>query len=160
MDQQLLNDEALQDGYSAAEVFESSKTHSGLSYDDIILLPGHIDFGVEDVRLKSKVTRTLELQTPFVSSPMDTVTEASMAIGMALHGGLGVIHYNMSIEDQCTEVHKVKKFKNGFITEPTVLAPENTLADVDIVKQQYGHSGIPITLDGGLHSKLVGIVTK
>mmetsp|Transcript_8056 Transcript_8056/g.26472 ORF Transcript_8056/g.26472 Transcript_8056/m.26472 type:complete len:440 (+) Transcript_8056:283-1602(+) len=91
---------------------------------------------------------------------MDTVTEASMAISMALHGGLGVIHYNMSIEEQCTEVRKVKKFKNGFITEPTVLAPENVLADVDIVKQQSGHSGIPITLDGGLHSKLVGIITK
>ena len=160
MNEPNIETDELDDGFSAAEVFESSTLRSGFTYDDLIFLPGHIDFSVEDVSLRSKVTRNMMLQTPFVSSPMDTVTEAAMAVAMALHGGLGVIHYNMSIEDQCLEVRKVKKFKNGFIAEPTVLAPHNTLADVDGVKRQSGHSGIPITLDGGLHSKLVGIVTK
>ncbi|KAJ8600541.1 hypothetical protein CTAYLR_007920 [Chrysophaeum taylorii] len=157
----LAMDEAeLQDGYSAADVFEGSKSQCGLTYDDVIFLPGHISFGVDEVELVSKISRKIAVKTPFVSSPMDTVTEASMAIGMALHGGIGIVHYNMSVEEQCAEVRKVKKFKNGFITEPTVLAPHNTLADVDRIKEQSGHSGIPITLDGRIHSKLVGIVTK
>mmetsp|Transcript_6241 Transcript_6241/g.18909 ORF Transcript_6241/g.18909 Transcript_6241/m.18909 type:complete len:551 (-) Transcript_6241:378-2030(-) len=155
-----MDESALVDGYSATEVFEKATSQSGLTYDDVIFLPGHISFSVEEVSLRSRVTREIAVQTPFVSSPMDTVTEASMAIGMALHGGIGIIHYNMSIADQCAEVRKVKKFKNGFITEPTVLAPYNTLADVDRVKEQSGHSGIPITTDGRIHSKLVGIVTK
>lgn len=150
----------LLDGYSAVQVFEESPTRTGLTYDDVIFLPGHVSFAADDVSLHCQVSRKIELKTPFVSSPMDTVTEASMAIGMALHGGMGIIHYNMSIKEQCAEVRKVKKFKNGFITEPTVLAPHNTLADVDAVKQQSGHSGIPITTDGRIHSKLVGIVTK
>lgn len=153
-------DGQLDDGHSAADVFEGSHNKSGLTYDDVIFLPGHINFGVDDVSLRSHISRKIALNTPFVSSPMDTVSEAAMAIGMALHGGMGVIHYNMSIEDQCAEVRKVKKFKNGFITEPTVLAPHNTLADVDEVKHLSGHSGIPITTDGRIHSKLVGIVTK
>lgn len=119
-----------------------------------------IDFGVEAVNLETKVTKQISLKTPFVSSPMDTVTEHKMAIGMAQHGGLGIIHYNMPIAAQVEEVRKVKLFKNGFITDPVVMAPTATLADLDEVKEKYGHFGIPITVDGNLHSKLVGIVTK
>lgn len=124
------------------------------------MLPGTIDFGVEDVGLASKVTRKISLKTPFVSSPMDTVTESAMAIGMAQHGGLGVIHYNMPIEAQAAEVRKVKTYKNGFIANPVVLGPQATLADLDAVKEKFGHFGIPITEAGTLRSKLVGIVTK
>ncbi len=79
---------------------------------------------------------------------MDTVTESSMAINMALQGGLGVIHYNNSVEEQCFEVAAVKKYKNGFITAPLCLSPDHTIADVDKIKREHGFSGIPITLDG------------
>ncbi|KAJ1453442.1 IMP dehydrogenase/GMP reductase [Pelagophyceae sp. CCMP2097] len=150
----------LHDGHSAADVFEQSKTQAGLTYDDVIFLPGHIDFGIETVDLRTKVSKKIQLHTPFVSSPMDTVTESKMAIAMAQHGALGVIHYNMTVEDQVAEVRKVKNYKNGFITDPVCLAPYNTLADVDRVKDELGHSSIPITVDGKMGSKLVGIVTK
>ena len=130
------SDEDLADGFSLAQVFDGQTAHSGYTYDDIIVLPGEIDFGVEEVNLGSKVTRKITLRTPFVSSPMDTVTEASMAVGMAQHGGLGVIHYNMPIEDQVAEVRKVKTYKNGFISAPVVLAPHNTLSDLDAVKEK------------------------
>mmetsp|Transcript_25242 Transcript_25242/g.75791 ORF Transcript_25242/g.75791 Transcript_25242/m.75791 type:complete len:533 (+) Transcript_25242:74-1672(+) len=157
----LMDDDAtLVDGYSLATIFGGSVSHSGYTYDDIIVLPGEIDFGVEAVRLDTRVTRGITLRTPFVSSPMDTVTESAMAIGMAQHGGLGVIHYNMPIEDQVAEVRKVKTYKNGFISDPVVLSPDASLAELDDVKEKYGHYGIPITADGKLHSKLVGIVTK
>ena len=126
----------------------------------MIVLPGMIEFGVEEVSLETKVTKKIALKTPFVSSPMDTVTESKMAIGMAQHGGLGIIHYNMPIEDQVAEVKKVKTFKNGFISDPVVMSPKQTIAELDEVKEKYGHFGIPITVDGLLHSKLVGIVTK
>uniref|UniRef100_A0A7S3K1W9 Inosine-5'-monophosphate dehydrogenase n=1 Tax=Aureoumbra lagunensis TaxID=44058 RepID=A0A7S3K1W9_9STRA len=155
-----MEEKELLDGYSAREVFKNKNTMCGLTYDDVIFLPGSIDFAVEEVDLTTKVTQKIQLRTPFVSSPMDTVTESGMAIAMALQGGLGIIHYNMTIEEQVTEIKKVKKFKNGFINEPKVLSPSHTLADVDQVKKSSGHSGIPITVDGGLHSKLVGIVTK
>jgi IMP dehydrogenase len=95
-----------------------------------------------------------------VSSPMDTVTEHRTAIGMALQGGLGVIHYNMSIEEQVLEVTLVKKYKNGFITNPACLSPNHTIADVLNLKQLYGFSGVPITENGLMGSRLLGMVTS
>lgn len=115
-----------EDGLTIKELF--GQKH-GLTYDDIIILPGHIGFGVESVELTTQLTKKITLSVPLVSSPMDTVTEHAMAINMALMGGIGIIHYNNSIEEQVTEVRKVKRFKNGFITDPVVLHPEATVCE-------------------------------
>jgi len=124
------------------------------------MMPGHIDFGLGDVDISGNLTKNIKLQEPFVSSPMDTVTEAKMAIHMALMGGIGIIHSNFSMQDQAAEVLKVKKFKNGFITDPVCLSPQDTVADVLKIKEELGYSGIPITQDGQLGSKLVGIISN
>jgi len=83
-----------------------------------------------------------------------------MAIQMALHGGLGVIHYNMTVEEQCKEVVKVKKYRNGFIADPKCLGPDSTVSDVRAIKSKFGFSGVPVTEDGRMGSKLVGMVTN
>lgn len=145
------------DGVPASQLMEAGQ---GISYDDFIVLPGHIDFHHQEVDLKTQVTRRISLALPFVSSPMDTVTEHEMAIKLALLGGLGVVHYNNSIEEQAKEIRKVKRYENGFITSPIVLGPSATLADVDQIKARYGFSGIPITEGGAPRGKLIGIVTN
>ena len=145
------------DGETAGILFERG---DGLTYNDFIILPGHIDFAASDVELSTHITRRIALKNPICSSPMDTVTESQMAIGMALLGGIGIIHYNNTPEDQIDEVRKVKRFENGFITDPVVLSPKNAIADIDEIQSQQGFSGIPITEDGTLQGKLVGIVTN
>ena len=100
------------DGSSAHELFNSER---GLSFDDFIILPGYIDFNTEDVSLETNLTRNIKIKKPLSSSPMDTVTESKMAIGLALLGGIGFIHYNNSVDEQFEEVQKVKRFENGFI---------------------------------------------
>ncbi|MCK5609546.1 IMP dehydrogenase, partial [Candidatus Pacearchaeota archaeon] len=143
--------------YNAQTLFFDGK---GYSYDDFVILPGYIDFSAHDVQLTSRLTRNITLNTPFVTSPMDTVTEADMAIAMALMGGIGIIHNNLSIEDLVEQVEMVKRFRNGFILKPMVLSPDNIIKDIDTIKSVYGFSGVPITEDGLLGSKLVGTVTK
>jgi IMP dehydrogenase len=123
-------------------------------------MPGHVDSNKKDVSLEYNITKKIRVKVPLLSSPMDTVTEHNMAIGMALQGAIGVIHYNMTVEEQAQEVRLVKKYKNGFIVDPACLSPENVIADVDNLKSRYGYSGIPITVDGKIGSKLVGIVTN
>lgn len=145
------------DGFSAEEIFTKE---NGFAYNDFIILPGYIDFAPDDVLLESSLTRNIRIKNPMISSPMDTVTESKMAIALALQGGLGIVHYNNTIEEQAAEVRKVKRFENGFINDPIVLAPGNTLADIDAIKEKYGFSGIPITENGKLNSLLVGIVTN
>ncbi len=146
-----------QNGFDAATFFENA---GGITYSDFILLPGHIDFTLHDVSLETNLTRNIKLKRPLVSSPMDTVTESKMATSLALLGGIGIIHYNNTVEEQVREVRRVKRFENGFITEPVVLSPDHTIRDVDAIKETHGFSGIPITEDGTLNTKLVGIVTK
>ena len=145
------------DGYSAEELLNSTQ---GLSYNDFIILPGYIDFNPDDVNLETNFTRNVTLKRPLVSSPMDTVTESKMAISLALLGGIGIIHYNNTIEEQVAHVRKVKRYENGFITDPVVLSPEHTIAHIDEIREKHGFSGIPITADGKLNSRLVGIVTN
>ena len=132
----------------------------GYTYDDIIILPGYIGFSTDDISLKTRVTKRYELHTPIISSPMDTVTGADMAIGMALHGGLGIIHCNNSIEEQVKMVKKVKRYNNGFIQDPIVFSPVNTVGDVKDATEQHGVSGFPITDGGNIHTKLLGIVSN
>ncbi|MEB3287208.1 MAG: IMP dehydrogenase [Vampirovibrionales bacterium] len=145
------------DGLSAEELFDKG---TGYTYDDFILLPGHIDFDADAVTLDTRISRNISLKIPLVSSPMDTVTEAQMAINMALQGGIGIIHYNNSIAEQQEEVLKVKRYKNGFITDPITLSPSHTIADVDQLKSRYGFTGIPVTENGKMNSRLLGIVTS
>lgn len=147
----------LLDGMSARQFFEQG---TGYTYDDFILLPGHIDFSADEVSLDTQISRRIKLKTPLVSSPMDTVTEADMAINMALQGGMGIIHYNNSIEEQRDEVSKVKRYKNGFITSPVTLRPDHTIRDIDDIKKKFNFSGVPITESGKMGSKLLGIVTN
>jgi IMP dehydrogenase len=145
------------DGSSAEEIFNSNK---GLAFDDFIILPGYIDFNPGDVSLETNLTKNIKIQKPLTSSPMDTVTESRMAIGLALQGGIGFIHYNNTIEEQFVEVKKVKRFENGFINNPIVLSADYKISEIDKIKSRYGFSSIPITKNGKLYSKLVGIVTN
>ena len=131
-------------------------------YRDITLIPNRLpDFERDEVDLTTHFTKRILLKAPFISAPMDTVTEAEMAIILALYGGIGVIHYNFpTINEQIEEVEKVKRFEAGFVFNPVVLSPQNTIKDVYDVNDKYGFFSVPITEDGTLNSKLVGIVTN
>ena len=127
----------------------------GLTFDDVLLIPAHSTVLPRDVDVSTKLTRHIRLNIPIMSAGMDTVTEAEMAIAMAREGGIGVIHKNMSIDEQAREVKLVKRSEHGVIVDPIYLAPDNTLADADELMNKYHISGVPITEDG----KLVGIIT-
>ncbi|XP_053990230.1 inosine-5'-monophosphate dehydrogenase-like [Hylaeus volcanicus] len=146
------------DGWTAERVFNSSVF--GYTYDDIIVLPGRITFPVSSINLQSRLSRHIVLCSPVVASPMDTVTEHRTAISCALMGGIGIIHNNMSIQDQVAQVQKVKRFENGFIMDPLVLGPDNTISDLLDMSKKYGHKSVPITDTGSMGGKLVGIVTN
>lgn len=128
----------------------------GLTFDDVLLVPAHSDVLPRDVDVRTHLTKNITLNIPIMSAGMDTVTEAEMAIAMAREGGIGVIHKNMSIDEQAREVKLVKRSEHGIIVDPIYLAPDNTLSDADELMNKYHISGVPVTEDG----KLVGIITN
>ncbi|KAG6322377.1 hypothetical protein E4U22_000087 [Claviceps purpurea] len=155
----VLNEYKTRDGLDLHELMDTTK-HGGLTYNDFLLMPGYIGFPASEVTLDSAITKRISLRTPFVSSPMDTVTEHEMAIHMALQGGLGVIHHNCSPETQADMVRKVKRYENGFILDPVVIARNTTVGEAKALKEKWGFGGFPVTEDGKLGSKLLGIVTN
>lgn len=140
----LVNEYKTLDGISAKTLMDSV-TRGGLTYNDILLLPGKIDFSSSEVSLETKLTKKITLKAPLVSSPMDTVTESEMAIHMALLGGIGIIHHNCSVEEQAAMVLKVKKYENGFISDPVVVSPTQTVGEIKELKKKLGFTGFPIT---------------
>ena len=127
-----------------------------LTFDDVLLLPAHSRVLPREVSLKTRLTRTLELNIPLVSAAMDTVTEARLAIAIAQEGGIGIVHKNLSPQAQAVEVAKVKRFESGVLRDPMTVTPDMTVRDVIALQQQYKISGFPV-LKGG---KVVGIVTN
>jgi IMP dehydrogenase len=129
----------------------------GLTFDDVLLLPQASDILPNEVDLSTNLTKTIRLNIPMMSSAMDTVTEAPMAIAIAREGGIGIIHKNMTIEEQAAEVDKVKRSENGVIVNPFSLSAEHTIKDADDLMGRYKISGVPVTDEAG---KLVGIITN
>jgi IMP dehydrogenase len=129
----------------------------GITFDDVLLVPARSSVLPGEVDTSTRLTRNIRLTIPLVSAPMDTVTEAALAIALAQEGGLGVIHKNLSVEAQAREVDKVKRSENGIITDPITLPPDESTARARELMQQHNVSGIPITRDEG---RLVGILTR
>ena len=128
----------------------------GLTFDDVLLVPGASDILPRDVDLRTTFTRRITLQVPLLSAAMDTVTEARMAIALAQEGGLGVIHRNLSIAAQAQEVEKVKKSESGMIVDPITVNPDQPIAEALDIMRRYDISGLPVTQQG----RLVGILTN
>ena len=128
----------------------------GITFDDVLLVPAFSEVIANDVDTRTRLTNKIQLNIPLMSASMDTVTEHRMAIAMARQGGIGIIHKNMSIEEQAEEVDKVKRSENGVITDPFSLSPKHTIQDADDLMAKYRISGVPIT-EG---TKLVGIITN
>ena len=129
----------------------------GLTYDDVLLLPDRSEVMPRDVSTSSRLTKKIELRVPLVSAAMDTVTESNLAIAMARQGGVGVLHKNMTIEEQAIEVRRVKRSESGMILDPITLKASNTVADALELMARFSIGGIPVVDDSGL---LVGIVTN
>ena len=129
----------------------------GLTYDDVMLLPGHTDVIPSEADTSSRLTRRIRVAAPLLSSAMDTVTESRMAIAMARQGGLGVLHRNLSIDEQAGHVDQVKRSESGMITDPVTTTPDATVAEVDTICGQFRISGLPVIDGDGV---LVGIITN
>ena len=129
--------------------------YQGMTFDDVLLEPGFSELLPKQVEVKTHLTANIPLDIPILSSPMDTVTEAELAIALAQEGGLGVIHKNMTVEQQAREVDKVKRSENGIIVDPVTLPPDAMVGKAREIMAGHNISGVPITVDG----KLKGILT-
>src|SRR5437868_11140011 len=127
-----------------------------LTFDDVLLLPAHSDVVPTQANTQSQLTRNIRLNIPVVSAAMDTVTESHMAIAIAQQGGIGIIHRNLSVEQQANEVDKVKRSESGMIVDPVTMSPDAKVSDALEVMRKFKISGVPITKGG----KLVGILTN
>ena len=137
--------------------YSSKFVSEGLTFDDVLLIPAYSEVTARDIDLHTVLARDIVLNTPLITAAMDTVTTAPMAIAIAREGGIGVIHKNMTIEEQVTEVDKVKRSENGVIVNPFYLSPDHYVTDADALMGQYKISGVPIC-DGSM--RLVGIITN
>jgi IMP dehydrogenase len=145
--------ESLSDGQVLPEKFAPM----GLTYDDVLLLPGYSELAPSDIDTTTRLTREISLKAPLVSAAMDTVTESRMAIAMAREGGIGVLHRNLSIEDQAYQVDMVKRTQTGIISNPVTIGPDQTLEDLDTICGQYRVSGLPVV---DTDNRLLGIITN
>src|SRR3954462_14879052 len=118
--------------------------HDGITFDDVLLIPARSEFVPSDADTHTRLTRDIQLNVPLVSAPMDTVTEAALAIALAQEGGIGIIHKNMSLQNQAREVEKVKRSENGVIVDPITLPPSATVGECRRIMRVYNVSGIPI----------------
>jgi IMP dehydrogenase len=133
---------------------------TALTFDDVLLVPQHSTVLPTQVDVSTRFTRNIRLNVPLVSAAMDTVTESALAIAMAQHGGLGVIHKNLGIEEQASEVDRVKRSESGMIVNPITLGPTNRIHEAQELMKKYRISGVPITDDGSKEGRLVGILTN
>jgi len=136
---------------------DKSNISEGLTFDDILLVPGKSAVLPRETDLSTYLTRSIKLNIPFISAAMDTVTESAMAVAMAREGGIGILHKNMSIDEQCIEVDKVKRSESGMILDPVTLTPEQTIGEALQLMKKYSVSGIPVV---NKSNKLVGILTN
>src|SRR5215203_4839203 len=133
---------------------------TALTFDDVLLVPRHSTVLPAHVDVSTRLTRHIPLNVPLLSAAMDTVTESEMAIAMAQHGGLGVIHKNLSIEEQASEVDRVKRSESGMIVDPITLSPTHRIYEALDLMKKYRISGVPITQDGSKEGQLIGILTN
>src|SRR5580704_12685936 len=133
---------------------------TALTFDDVLLVPRHSNVVPKQVDVSTRLTRNIRLNVPLVSAAMDTVTESRLAIAMAQHGGIGIIHKNLSVEEQASEVDRVKRSESGMIVDPITLSPTHKIYEALDLMKKYRISGVPITADGGKEGRLVGILTN
>lgn len=147
-----------------ASFFIPSTGVDALTFDDVLLMPGHSEVLPGQTDVRTRITRTIDLNLPILSSAMDTVTEARLAIAMAQAGGIGVVHRNLTLDQQAEQVRQVKKFESGMVVNPVVIGPDATLKDALDLMKAYGISGIPVVENGGsgglVTGRLVGVLTN
>ncbi|HEX4348684.1 MAG TPA: IMP dehydrogenase [Vicinamibacterales bacterium] len=142
------------------DVSTESGLATALTFDDVLLVPQHSEVLPYQVDVSTRLTRKIRLNVPLCSAAMDTVTESRLAIAMAQHGGIGVVHKNLSIEEQASEVDRVKRSESGMIVDPITLSPTHRIYEALELMKKYRISGVPITEDGSKEGRLVGILTN